>query len=169
MDHSFAWWWYFAKLICFYSFQSVNTSDSTSFKQRRKGEAERAEIEQKHKNQERLARSTPALQARSTEIKTTWLPQHHRGSQENPGHSVPSTYSFNRYIFVVGALVKTNIATQVKSDRQENIWAKNRRRHQLFGICSQNLGQRRRRWRRPIFATPSLVSGPTITNYKISQ
>ena len=33
-------------------FQSVNTSDSTSFKQRRKGEAERSEIEQKHKKQE---------------------------------------------------------------------------------------------------------------------
>ena len=32
-----------------YLFQSVNTSDSTSFKQRRKGEAERSEIEQKHK------------------------------------------------------------------------------------------------------------------------
>ena len=35
-----------------YLFQSVNTSDSTSFKQRRKGEAERSEIEQKHKKQE---------------------------------------------------------------------------------------------------------------------
>ena len=81
-------------------FQSVNTSDSTSFKQRRYGEAERAE--QKQEKVEKLARSTLALKHNEAQRSSLYhIDNNHLTSAKSPRAPPRSGAQCTQYIFIL--------------------------------------------------------------------
>ena len=151
-------------MLTMFYFQSVNTSDSTSFKQRRYGEAERAE--QKQEKVEKLARSTLALKHNEAQRSSLYhIDNNHLTSAKSPRAPPRSGAQCTQYIIILQVAIlatkwtPTILVFRWKVTVKENIWSRNRQWQQRFGSCSQKLGQKPRRWRwRPIFATkPSLV------------